>query len=162
MNNKNLENSDLNISEKLKIISEKWEEQNISIKEILKKSKKTIFYFYPQDNTPGCTLEAQEFSSNLEKFRDLNIQVFWISRDDLNSHKVFQDSCSLKIALISDSDLKLHKYFWAWWEKNNYWKIVTWVIRSTFLLDENFNILKEWKNIRAKWHALRVLKFLEN
>ena len=132
-----------------------------SFEKILKKSEKTLLYFYPKDNTPGCTTEANDFSQLAPEFEALGIQIIGVSKDSSASHAKFIENQMIAFELISDPNLELHKYFWAYGEKNNYGKIVQWVIRSTFLLDQEGNILKEYRNVRAKWHAQRVLNDLD-
>lgn len=148
----------LNLENKYSALSYTWEEGVFTLKELLSFGEKTILYFYPKDDTPGCTIEAKDFSCIKEEFSKLWIVIIWVSKDNLVSHKKFIEKQDLTIDLISDSDLVLHKELWAFWEKNNYWKIVQWVIRSTFLVDKEWNILKEWRNVKAKWHADKVLK----
>lgn len=126
----------------------------------MKQAKQTILYFYPKDNTPGCSLEAREFSQNLQAFLDKGIQVIGVSRDSETSHCNFIAKQGLRIPLISDPDLLLHKQFGAWGEKKNYGKIYEGTIRSTFLLDSEGNILQEWKNVKATGHIARLLKEL--
>ena len=126
----------------------------------MKQAKQTILYFYPKDNTPGCSLEAREFSQNLQAFLDKGIQVIGVSRDSETSHCYFIAKQGLRIPLISDPDLLLHKQFGAWGEKKNYGKIYEGTIRSTFLLDPEGNILQEWKNVKATGHVARLLKEL--
>ena len=136
-----------------------WQDiSKISLNELLQKSTYTLLYFYPKDNTPGCTKEAVDFTNLQDDFSDLDIQIVGVSKDSENSHCKFTDKHNLSIPLISDPELTLHKQFGARWEKNNYGKIVQWVIRSTFLLDKNWQIVKERTNVRATWHAERVLK----
>ena len=120
-----------------------------------------MLYFYPKDNTPGCTTEANDFSQLAPEFEALGIQIIGVSKDSSASHAKFIENQMIAFELISDPNLDLHKYFWAYGEKNNYGKIVQWVIRSTFLLDQEGNILKEYRNVRAKWHAQRVLNDLD-
>lgn len=121
---------------------------------------KTIFYFYPRDNTPGCTTEARDFTCLEKEFQKLWIWLIWVSQDTGDSHKKFIENHLISFPLVSDSSLVLHKAFWVYWEKNNYWKKTMWVIRSTFLLDKKWNILKEWRNVKATWHAEKILKQL--
>lgn len=135
-----------------------WEVREISLKDLLSTSKKTILYFYPKDNTPWCSLENKDFTCLKWEFEKLWIQLIWVSKDSIESHKKFVTNYALENTLISDESLELHKYFWAYWEKNNYWKIVQWVIRSTFLLDNEWNILKSWKNVKATGHVQKILK----
>ncbi len=150
----------LNLNNKYNILNASWEEQNISLKDILSQNDKTILYFYPRDNTPGCTTENKDFSALKLEFEKAWISLVWVSKDSIESHKKFAIKQELSVELISDPDLILHKEFWAYWEKNNYWKIVQWVIRSSFLVNKSWEILSEYRNIRAKWHANRLLEEL--
>ncbi len=131
-----------------------------TLKDILSQSEKTLLYFYPKDDTPGCTLENTDFTHLKDEFEKLGIQLFWVSKDHQESHKKFCEKHSLKNPLISDSGLVIHHFFGAYGEKNNYWKIVQGVIRSTFLLDRDGKILKSWKNVKATGHANKILKEL--
>ena len=126
----------------------------------LSKSEKTLLYFYPKDNTPGCTMEAQDFTRLRRDFENLWIQIIWVSKDSESSHAKFRDSCNLGINLISDEDGSLHEEFGVMWEKNMYGKKIFWVIRSTFLLDSKGKILREWRNVKATGHAEKILKEL--
>lgn len=129
-----------------------------SLEVILSGSERTILYFYPEDNTPGCTLEAQSFTQLKPDFDSLGIQVVGVSLDSADSHKEFHRTCGLGIDLISDPDKTLHNRFGVIGEKQNYGKTYIGVIRSTFLLDKKGAILKEWRNVRATGHAERVLR----
>ena len=129
-----------------------------TLKDILSVSEKSIIFFYPKNDTPWCTIENKDFSCLKSEFQQKGIQLIWISKDTPESHLNFRDKHELDIIQISDPDLFLHKHFSAYWEKNNYWKIILWVIRSTFLVDKEWNILKSWKNVRAKWHAEKVVR----
>lgn len=150
----------LDLNAKYQAIAYTGDTWTFSLKELLSFSPKTLLYFYPKDNTPGCTIENKDFSCLKDKFAKLWIVVIWVSKDSISSHKKFIGDQDLKVDLISDPELVLHKHFWAYWEKNNYWKIISWVIRSTFLLDSEGNILKSWNNIKATGHAERILKEL--
>lgn len=131
-----------------------------TLKDILSQSGKTLFYFYPKNDTPGCTLENTDFTSLKSDFESLWIQLIWVSKDTIESHQKFCGKYGLQNPLISDSDLELHHFFGAYGEKNNYGKIVQGVIRSTFLLDKEGNILQSWKNVKATRHAQKILKEL--
>ncbi len=124
----------------------------------LQKSEKTLLYFYPKDNTPGCTLEAQDFTRIKWDFEKLGIHIIGVSKDTEASHEKFTTSCGLGIDLISDTDGSLHEQFGVIGEKKNYGKVYIGVIRSTFLLDKNGKILKEWRNVKATGHAEKILK----
>lgn len=121
--------------------------------------KYTILYFYPRDSTPGCTLEANDFERLKADFEALDIEIIGVSKDSEKSHENFCTKNNLTFRLISDENLELHNQFWTFWEKKNYGKIVQGVIRSTFFLNSKTGeILKEWRNVRAKWHAEKILK----
>ena len=124
------------------------------------RSPKTVLYFYPKDNTPGCTTEAQEFTALKDRFAQSGVQIVGVSSDSAASHQKFGISCALGIDLISDDDGELHRMFGAIGEKNNYGKISVGVIRSTFLLDVSGNVLREWRNVSAAGHAGKVLESL--
>lgn len=130
----------------------------ISLESLYEKSPYTLLYFYPKDDTPGCTIEAQEFTASWETFHKLWIQIVWVSRDDLESHCSFIGKYSLSPTYLSDPEAELHKEYWAWWEKNNYGKRVTWVIRSTVLVDQTGTTILQRNNVKATGHAQRVLK----
>ena len=133
----------------------------LSLWEIFSRSEKTLLYFYPKNDTPGCTLENQDFTCIKDEFDKLWITLIGVSKDPIESHRAFREKYKLEVWLISDPDLLLHKALWAYGDKNNYGKIVTWVIRSTFLFDKQGSILQEWRNVRAKGHAAKVLREIE-
>lgn len=136
-----------------------WESvQETTLKDILAQSEKTLLYFYPKNDTPGCTLENTDFTALRWEFQALWIQLVWISKDGVESHQKFCWKYSLQNSLISDPELVLHNFFGAYGEKNNYGKIVQGVIRSTILLDREGNIIKSWKNVKATGHANKILR----
>lgn len=149
----------ININNKYNILLSNWEVKNLELFKILWDNK-TILFFYPRDNTPGCTIENKDFSYFKNDFNKLWYKLVWVSKDSIDSHKKFVEKQDLNIDLISDPDLVLHKELWVYWEKNNYWKIVMWVIRSTFIINNEWELLNEYRNIRAKGHAERILKEL--
>ncbi len=151
----------LDLERKYSILRASGGEETLSLRDILD-WKKTILFFYPKDNTPGCTTENKDFTELKKDFLELWYNIIWVSKDSIKSHKNFIEKHCLKNDLISDPDLTLHKELLAFWEKNNYWKIVSWVIRSTFLLNEKAELVWEYRNIRAKWHALRILRELDS
>ncbi len=151
----------MNLKNTYQLVSPKWEHSELSLADILALSPKTILFFYPRDNTPGCTVENKDFSCMVEQYRELWIRLIWVSQDSLDSHEKFISDHDLQVDLISDPDFILHKELGAYGEKNNYGKIVTGVIRSTFLFDREGNILQQWKNVRAKWHAEKVFREIE-
>lgn len=132
----------------------------MNLPSLLSTSERTLLYFYPKDDTPGCTLEAQDFTRLVPEFRELGIQIIGVSKDSESSHEKFCNKYSLGIQLISDESGELHEQFGVIGEKKNYGKVYIGVIRSTFLLDGTGNILKEWRNVKATGHAEKVLREL--
>ncbi|EAJ1254383.1 thioredoxin-dependent thiol peroxidase [Campylobacter lari] len=130
----------------------------ISLSDFL--GKKIILYFYPKDNTPGCTTQACEFSQNYEDFLGQNAVIIGISPDSVKSHENFIKKYDLKHTLLSDSEKEISKLYGAWGLKKNYGKEYEGLIRSTFVINEEGNIVKIYKNVKAKDHAFKVLKEL--
>lgn len=151
----------VNLHTKYQLVSSSWTVWESTLWEIFSHWDKTLLYFYPKDNTPGCSVENKDFSCMLAEYEKLWIRLIWVSKDSVDSHKKFISWQDLQLDLISDPKLSLHKELWAYGEKNNYGKIVTGVIRSTFLFDNNWKLLQEWKNVRAKWHAAKVYREIE-
>ena len=132
------------------------------IVELIKlKSKYIVLYFYPKDDTPGCTLETKDFNSLLSNFKKIKCEVFGISKDSLESHKKFKKKYKVKFELLSDEDKKSIKAYKTWGKKKFMGKEFMGQIRSTFLIKDN-KILNEWRNIRVKDHAKEVLNFLKS
>jgi thioredoxin-dependent peroxiredoxin len=123
---------------------------------LLKESPKTLLYFYPRDNTPGCTLEGQDFTRLTPEFAALGIAVIGVSKDDHDSHLHFQSSCGIGIPLIAD-DGGLCDKFAVMGSKNMYGKMVFGLLRSTFLLDQSGVVIQEWRSVRATGHAEKIL-----
>tara|TARA_B100001121_G_scaffold91778_1_gene81342 strand:- start:72 stop:533 length:462 start_codon:yes stop_codon:yes gene_type:complete len=123
------------------------------------KSKYVVLYFYPKDDTPGCTLETKDFNSLLSKFKKTKCEVFGISKDSLKSHKKFKEKYKVKFELLSDEEKKSIKAYKTWGKKKFMGKEFMGQIRSTFLIKDN-KILNEWRNVRVKDHAKEVLNFL--
>lgn len=121
------------------------------------KGKIVVLYFYPKDNTPGCTIEAKEFRDLYARFLSANACVLGVSRDNLKSHASFREQCELPFPLISDEDEALCQYFDVIKEKNMYGKMVMGVQRSTFLIDRAGVLQQEWRNVKAPGHAEVVL-----
>jgi len=120
---------------------------------------KLIIYFYPKDNTPGCTTEACDFRDSLNLFKKYGITVVGISPDSLKSHKRFKEKHSLNFILLSDPERKVAEMFGAYGEKKSYGKTTKGIIRSTFFVEDGV-IKRAWRNVRAKGHVERVLKEL--
>jgi len=119
-----------------------------------------VLYFYPRDDTPGCTIEACDFTLGMKKFEKLGAIVYGCSPDSPDTHQKFIRKYELKIKLLSDPSHKMMEKYGAWGEKNMYGKITHGVIRSTALIDPNGNVAKHWKRVRAKGHADHVRNVL--
>lgn len=125
------------------------------------KGAPVVLYFYPRDNTPGCTTEACEFRDNLARVTAAGAVLYGVSKDSLASHEKFREKHGLNFTLLSDPELEAHKAYGAWGEKTMYGKKVEGVIRSTFLIDGKGKIAKIWRNVRVKGHVDKVLEELE-
>lgn len=125
------------------------------------KGKKIVLYFYPKDNTSGCTQESKDFRDSLKAFEQLNTVILGVSRDSLKSHdKFIRDHC-LPFALISDPDESLCRLFEVIKEKSMYGKKYMGIERSTFILDETGVVIKEWRNVKVPGHVTEVLQALQ-
>ncbi len=122
------------------------------------KGRKTVLYFYPKDSTPGCTTQAQGFRDHHEEFIAAGAQIVGVSRDSLKSHENFITKQSLPFALIADTDESLCNLFGVIKMKNMYGKQVRGIERSTFLIDENGVLIKEWRGLRVPGHVQAVLE----
>ena len=125
------------------------------------KSKYTVLYFYPKDDTPGCTLETKDFNSLYNKFIKLNCEIYGISKDTIESHLKFKKKYKVKFELLSDENKIAIKEFKVWGKKKFMGKEFMGLIRSTFLLKKN-KIIKEWRNVRVKGHAEEIFNFIKN
>ena len=129
--------------------------KKVQLKEL--RGKKVVIYFYPKDSTPGCTTEGRDFSALHAKFRRQNTVIFGVSRDSIASHEKFREKQGFAFDLISDPDEKLCKQFDVIQEKSLYGKKFMGVVRSTFLIDENGKLRREWRKVKVKGHAEEVL-----
>ncbi len=120
------------------------------------KGKAVILYFYPKDSTPGCTTEACDFRDNSEVIKEGNAEILGISLDSINSHEKFIEKNNLPFLLLSDPDHKVCEMYGVWQMKKNYGKEYMGIVRSTFLIDKDQNIVKEWRNVRVKNHVEEV------
>ena len=123
----------------------------------LKNKKMTVVFFFPRANTSGCTKEAVEFSSLIEKFNNLNTRVIGVSKDTVEQQKKFREKYNLKCELGSDYDGKICEIFSVWVEKSMYGKKYMGIQRSTFLIDLNCKVLKTWPKVKVPNHAAEVL-----
>lgn len=124
--------------------------------------KKVILYFYPKDDTPGCTIESNDFNHLLHKFHEKNTLVFGISRDSVESHCKFINKYGFKFELLSDTDEALCSLFDVIKEKNMYGKIVMGIERSTFVIDENQTLIAEFRKVKADGHAQAMLDYISS
>jgi peroxiredoxin Q/BCP len=121
------------------------------------KGKFAVLYFYPKDNTPGCTLEGQDFRDRYNQFKKLNSVVYGVSRDSLASHEKFKTNLKFPFDLISDEDEKLCKVFDVIREKSLYGRKYLGVDRSTFILDKDGVLRKEFRGVKVKGHVDAVI-----
>lgn len=119
--------------------------------------RRVLVYFYPKDDTPGCTKEACQFNDNLAAFERAGVPVLGISPDPAESHQAFRSKYGLGLRLLSDPDHAAMEAYGAWGEKVRYGRPTTGVIRSTFLVDEQGRIARAWYEVKADGHAQRVL-----
>jgi thioredoxin-dependent peroxiredoxin len=119
--------------------------------------KFVVLYFYPRDDTPGCTVEAQEFRDVMPKLKKLGAVVLGVSRDTIKSHCKFIDKYELNFPLLSDADNKVMEKYGAWGEKVMYGKKTEGVIRSTVLIGKDGKVIQHWPKVKAKGHAEEVL-----
>lgn len=130
-------------------------EGDISSKDL--KGHNAVLYFYPKDNTPGCTIEACAFRDTLPKFKKMNAKVYGVSKDSLASHGKFSDKFELPFTLISDEDGSICAAFGTWGEKSLYGRKYMGIERATYLIDEKGVIRHIWRNVKVKGHADAVL-----
>ncbi|MDD9953629.1 MAG: thioredoxin-dependent thiol peroxidase [Candidatus Woesearchaeota archaeon] len=117
-----------------------------------------VLYFYPKDDTPGCTCEANEFTALLPHFKKLNTLVFGVSKDTVEQHKKFTKKHALDVPLLSDPDGKMIEKYGFWVEKNMYGKKYMGIQRATVLIDEAGKITHIWDKVKPKGHAAEVLE----
>ena len=124
------------------------------------KGKNIVIYFYPKNNTPGCSIESRGFRNLFPEFEKNNTVIFGVSRDSLQSHEKFKNKLNLPFELITDSDEKLCNYFNILGEKKMFGKTFKGLIRSTFLINPDGKVVKEWRKVKIKGHAEDVLSSL--
>lgn len=125
-----------------------------------KRGKNLVVYFYPKDDTPGCTTEGQDFRDNFEAFKQLNCEIVGISRDNIKSHECFKEKMEFPFELLSDTDEKVCELFNVMKMKNMYGKQVRGIERSTFVLDDKGILRKEWRGVKVPGHVQEVLEFV--
>jgi peroxiredoxin Q/BCP len=124
--------------------------------------KNIIIYFYPKDSTPGCTNEGIDFKDLYESFKNLNTEIFGISRDSLKSHENFKAKYNFPFELLSDPDEEACKFFDVIKMKNMYGKQVRGIERSTFIINVQGELIQEWRGVKVNGHVVEVLDFIKN
>ena len=142
---------------KLQGLNAEGNEKGFSLNDF--KGQRVILYFYPKDNTSGCTQEACDFRDNINRLTSF-ATVIGVSPDSIKSHLKFKEKQSLNFILLSDPEHKLAEAFNVWVEKSMYGRKYMGIERSTFVLDENLNIIKEWRKVKVKGHVDEVLEYL--
>lgn len=132
--------------------------EDISLSSFL--GKKVVLYFYPKDNTPGCTKQACGFSERVSEYGEKNAIVLGISKDSVASHKRFAEKYELSFPILSDSELEVIQAYDVWKEKNMYGKKVMGVVRSTYIIDENGIIEQAFSNVKAAENPEKMLEAL--
>ena len=122
--------------------------------------KKVILYFYPKDNTPGCTKQACAFAANFEKFKEIDAVVIGISKDSVASHVKFATKYDLPFILLSDTELAAIQAYDVWKEKKLYGKVSMGVVRTTYIIDETGNIEKVIPKVKPDTNAAEILEYL--
>ena len=124
--------------------------------------KYIVIYFYPKDDTPGCTIETNDFNKMLLKFQKLDCEIYGISKDSLKSHDKFRNKYKIKFDLLADVELKVLKKYKVWGKKKFMGREFMGILRTTFLIDKKGKIIKIWDNVKVKDHAKEVLDTLKN
>ena len=134
--------------------------ENQKLKDLL--GKNVVIYFYPKDDTPGCTIETNDFNKLLTKFKKLNCEIFGISKDTIKSHDKFREKFKIKFDLLADEEIKVLKKYKVWCKKKFMGREFMGIIRSTILIDKKGKIIKVWDNVKVKDHAKEVLETLKS
>jgi peroxiredoxin Q/BCP len=129
---------------------------NISLQSM--RGQKVILYFYPKDDTPGCTTEACGFRDALPDFSGIGAEIIGVSKDSVARHDKFKAKHDLPFPLVSDEDGAVCEAYGVWQEKKNYGKTYMGIVRSTFLIDDIGKIAAVWRNLRVKGHVEKVLE----
>jgi len=131
-------------------------DKNVSLEDF--QGTRLVIYFYPKDSTPGCTLEGQDFRDNYGEFKKCDTAILGVSRDSLKAHENFRAKQGFPFDLLSDAEEKLCRQFDVIHEKNMYGRKVMGIVRSTFLIDADGVLQKEWRKVRVKGHVAEVLE----
>ncbi|TNE46031.1 MAG: thioredoxin-dependent thiol peroxidase [Deltaproteobacteria bacterium] len=125
------------------------------------RGQKVILYFYPKDMTPGCTIQACDFTERQEDFASKGYNVYGVSPDPVERHEAFREKHNLNFPLLSDTDHAVAEAYGVWREKKNYGKTYMGIVRSTFLIDEEGTLVRIMDNVRAKGHVDKLLKEID-
>ena len=150
----------LNIGDKAPAFKGMTEEGSLSLNDL--KGTNIVLYFYPRDDTPGCTIEACAFRDMLPRFKKMNTRIFGVSKDDLKSHAKFTKKYELPFTLISDSDGSICDSFGVWGEKSMYGKKYMGIERATYLIDKDGIIRNIWRKVKVSGHAEDILSSIKN
>jgi peroxiredoxin Q/BCP len=134
--------------------------QSVSLSDF--RGKRVVLYFYPKDNTPGCSRQACAFAARYEDFKTLDAVVIGVSRDSAASHRRFAEKYALPFIILSDPERVAIDAFGVWVEKKNYGKVSFGVLRSTFVIDENGKIEKVMRGVKPDTNAEEILEYLKN
>lgn len=138
------------------LVNEK--EEKVSLSDF--QGKKVVLYFYPKDMTPGCTTQACDFRDQYENFSDLNVVILGVSGDSANRHAKFIEKHGLPFSLLVDEDHEVCEKYGVWKLKKSFGREYMGIERTTFLIDENGDVIKEWRKVRVKNHIEEVLTFI--
>ena len=133
---------------------------NYSLKNSI--GKYLVLYFYPKDDTPGCTIETNDFNKLISKFKKLDCEIYGVSKDSLKSHNKFKDKYKIKFNLLADEEIKVLKKYKVWGKKKFMGREFMGIIRTTYLIDKKGLIIKTWENVKVKDHAKEVLETLKS
>ena len=133
--------------------------ENVKLSDFL--GKRVVLYFYPKDNTPGCTQEACNFRDNFERLTAKNVVVLGVSKDSIKKHEGFVAKQKLPFLLLSDENSDVCEKYGVWNEKINFGKKYFGIIRSTFIIDEKGEIIKEWRKVKVEGHVDEIIEELD-
>ena len=141
------------------IILPSTSKENYCLKDSI--GKYVVIYFYPKDDTPGCTIETNDFNKLFSKFKKLDCEIYGVSKDNLKSHNKFRNKYKIKFDLLADEEIKVLKKYKVWGKKKFMGREFMGIIRTTFLIDKKGKIIKIWDNVKVKDHAQEVLKTIK-
>lgn len=134
--------------------------KDVSLKDFF--GKNVILYFYPKDNTPGCTTEACSFRDSMEEFNNNDTVILGVSKDSIKKHNIFIEKYNLPFLLLSDEEGKVCEEYGVWQLKKMMGKEYMGIVRSTFLIDKSGEIIKEWRGVKVDGHTEEVLLALKD